>query len=112
MEFVRAIENHLKQFPNSPSEPELERALVKTAIDLNDDPRIIQFGESVLTREPDNVQVLEHVATSLLRKGDKPSAQRALEHARHFEQVIQATYKNDRFTPGARARRGESQGTI
>jgi len=101
VDFVRAIENHLKQYPNSPKRPELERALVKTAIDLNDDPRIIQFGESVLTREPDNVQVLEHVATSQLRKGDAPSAQHALEHSRHLEQVIQAMYKNDRFTPGA-----------
>ena len=101
VDFVRAIENHLKQYPNSPKRPQLESALVKTAIDLNDDARIIQFGESVLTREPDNVQVLEHVATSELRKGDQASAQRALEHSRHLEQVVEATYKNDKFTPGA-----------
>lgn len=101
IDFARAIENHLKQFPNSPKKVELERALVKTAIDLNDDRRIIKFGESMLAREPDNVQVLEHVAASLLHTGDKPDAERALAYARHSEQIAEATYKNDKFESGA-----------
>jgi thiol-disulfide isomerase/thioredoxin len=100
VDFMRAVEDHLKQYPNSPRRPELERALVKSAIEQNDDPRIIKFGENVLTREPNNVQVLEHVATSLLRQGDSTSAERAWEHARHLEQLIQASYKNDKFEPG------------
>jgi thiol-disulfide isomerase/thioredoxin len=99
-EFALAIENHLKQFPNSPKRAELERALVKTAIDLNDDPRLMEFGEKVLSREPDNMQVLEHVTTALLHQGDKPSAQRALDHARHLADLIQATYRDDKFAPG------------
>jgi thiol-disulfide isomerase/thioredoxin len=99
-DLVRAIENHLKQFPNSPRKAELERALVKTAIDLNDDPRLIEFGEDVLSREPDNMQVLEHVTTALLHQGDQPNVQRALDHARHFADLIQATYQNDKFEPG------------
>jgi thiol-disulfide isomerase/thioredoxin len=101
VDFARAIENHLKRFPNSPRKPELERALIKTAIDLNDDRRIIQFGESVLARDPDNLQVLEHVATAELHNGDKANAERALAHARHCEELVQATYKNDKFVPGA-----------
>jgi len=100
IDFARAVENHLKRFPNSPRRAELERALIKTAIDLNDDRRIIQFGESVLKREPENLQVLEHVATALLHNGDKPSAERALVYARHCEEIVQATYKNDKFLPG------------
>ena len=100
IDFARAVENHLKRFPNSPRRAELERALIKTAIDLNDDRRIIQFGESVLKREPENLQVLEHVATALLHNGDKPSAERALVYARHCQEIVQATYKNDKFVPG------------
>ncbi len=73
---------------------------MKTAIDLNDDPRLIEFGESVLSRDADNMQVLEHVTTALLHRGDKPSAQRALEHARHLADLIQATYADDKFQPG------------
>jgi len=99
-EFERAIENHLRQFPTSPRKAELERALVKTAIDLNDDPALIEFGQDVLSRDPDNLQVLEHVTTALLHQGDQPNAQRALDHARHFADLIQATYQNDKFEPG------------
>jgi thiol-disulfide isomerase/thioredoxin len=100
IDFARAVENHLQRFPNSPRRAELERALIKTAIDLNDDRRIIQFGESVLKREPDNLQVLEHVATALLHSGDKANAERALVYARHCEEIVQATYKDDKFVPG------------
>ena len=100
VDFARAIENHLKQYPNTPRKAELERALVKTAMDLNDDGRMLLYGESVLAGDPDNLQVLQHLTTALVHKGDKASAEKALEHARHLEQVIQATYKNDKFVPG------------
>jgi thiol-disulfide isomerase/thioredoxin len=99
-ELVHAIENHLRKFPNSPRRAELERALVKTAIDLDDDQALIEFGEKVLSRDPDNVQVLEHVATALLHQGDKPNAQRALDHARHLADLIQLAYADEKFQPG------------
>ena len=38
---MRALENHLAKYPNSPKKPEIERALVKAAIELKDDRRII-----------------------------------------------------------------------
>jgi thiol-disulfide isomerase/thioredoxin len=99
-EFALAIEHHLQQYPNSPRKAELERALVKTAIDLNDDRRLVEFGEKVLSRDPDNMQILEHVATAWLHQGDQPGAQHALDHARHLGDLIQAAYQNDKFEPG------------
>jgi thiol-disulfide isomerase/thioredoxin len=102
-ELVIAIENHLKEFPNSPQRADLERALVKTAIELNDDQRLVTYGESVLSRDPNNLQVLEHVTTALLHQGDKADAERALEHARHLSDRIQTIYQNDKFEPGAGA---------
>jgi thiol-disulfide isomerase/thioredoxin len=103
LEFVRAIENHLKEYPNSPQRADLERALVKTAMDLNDDRLLVTFGESALSRDPNNVQLLEHVTTALLHQGDKAHAERALEHAHHLADLIQATYQNDKFEPGGGA---------
>lgn len=100
VEFVRAIENHLKQYPNSPERAHLEQALVKTAMDLNDDPRLLTFGESVLARDPNDMQLLEHVTAAELHQGDAAHAERALEHARHFADLIQTTYQNDKFLPG------------
>ena len=100
LEFVHAIESHLKEYPNSPQRADLERALVKTAIDLNDDRLLATYGESVLSRDPNNVQVLEHVTTAQLHQGDQAHAQRALEHAQHLADLIQATYQYDKFEPG------------
>ena len=100
LEFVRIIESHLKEYPDSPRRAELERALVKAAIDLDDDRVLITYGDSVLSRDPNNLQVLEHVTTALLHQGDKAHAERALEHARHLADLIQATYQYDKFEPG------------
>ena len=100
---ILAIEDHLKEYPNSPERAELERALVKTAMDLNDDQRLMKYGESVLSRDPNNVQVLEHVTTALLHQGRQGPCRTALEHARHLADLIQATYQNDKFEPGGGA---------
>jgi len=100
IEFVRAIENHLREYPNSPERAALERALVKTAMDLNDDQRMLTFGESVLSRDPNDVQLLEHVTTAELHQGDQAHAERAIEHARHLADLIQTTYQYDKFEPG------------
>jgi thiol-disulfide isomerase/thioredoxin len=99
-ELVLAIENHLKEYPNSTQRSELERALVMTAMDLNDDQRLTTYGERVLSRDPNNLQLLEHVTTALLHQGDQAHAERALDHARHFADLIQAAYQNDEFEPG------------
>jgi len=95
VEFIRAIEDHLRKYPNSSRKPELEKALVKTAIELRDDPRIIEYGERILARDPDNLPVLGSVSTALLHKADKASAERALQYARHYEQLIDTSVKND-----------------
>ncbi len=101
VDFVRAVENHLKQYPDSPRKGELERTLLKIAIDRKDDARTILYGEPALAREPDNLQLLESVSTALLHQGEKTSAEKALEHARHAEQLILATFQVDKFAPGA-----------
>src|SRR4051812_22301166 len=61
IDIVRAIEKHLKEYPNTPRKLELQRALAKTALDLNDDDRIIQYGEPALASDPYNVPLLARV---------------------------------------------------
>jgi len=109
VDLIRAVENHLKQYPNAPSRPQLEAALAKTAIDLKDDPRIVLYGTKVLAREPGNIQMLERVIPALLRKADQASAAQALDYARHYEQLIQATVKNEQFAPEGGGGRGQAQ---
>ena len=46
VEFARILEQHLKKYPDSPKKDELERTLVKAAIEANDKQRILTWGES------------------------------------------------------------------
>lgn len=92
VEFVRAIESHLAKYPQSPQRLQLERALIKAAIDAKDEPRIIKYGERVLPSAPDDPTILERVTVALLRTGDKENVQRALKYAEHFEQVLAGVF--------------------
>ncbi len=87
---MRAIEIHLDKYPNSPRKLELERALVKVAIELKDDDRIVKYGERILQKEPDDAQILEKVTTSLLRKGGHANAEQALKYATHLQELLQS----------------------
>ena len=65
LEIMRALEDHLNRFPNSPRKADFERVLVKTAIEAKDSKRIARFGERVLALQPDDPQLLQQVASAL-----------------------------------------------
>jgi thiol-disulfide isomerase/thioredoxin len=88
IDFIRALENHLVKYPNSPRKPEIERALVKAAIEVKDDRRIILYGERVLDREPGDPQILDRVARALLASDAKDNAERALKYAKRYEEQL------------------------
>ncbi|MBZ5586875.1 MAG: hypothetical protein LAQ30_32755, partial [Acidobacteriia bacterium] len=88
IEYLRAIEKHLQKYPDSPRKPELERAAFRAAIEANDAPRIVLFGERVLAREADDLQALERVTRALLADDSKEHAERALNYARRYEDLI------------------------
>jgi thiol-disulfide isomerase/thioredoxin len=100
VELLRALDRHLKQYPQAARRADLERAVLKTAIDLNDDGVTIEYGERVLGRDPINRAFLEGVTTAVLRSGTNEQAGQALAHAQQLEQLIQAEYKDDKFVPG------------
>lgn len=87
-DITRALEQHLEKFPMSPKRAEIERALAKAAIEMKDDRRIILYGERVLAKQPDDVQLLDNVCRVLVRVGDKDSAERALKYAKLYEQAV------------------------
>ena len=89
VEFMHALEEHLAKFPNSPKKPELERALVKAAIEAKDNARIIRYGERVLARDSDDALILERVTRALLNDPGRESSAKALKYARDYEQALQ-----------------------
>ncbi len=96
IDFVRALENHLAKYPNSPKKPELERALVKAAIELKDDRRIILYGEHVLDREAGDPQILDRVTRALLATDGKDTSERALQYAKRYEEQVASLQQSAR----------------
>ena len=88
IDFVRALENHLAKYPNSPKKPEIERALVKAAIELKDDRRIVLYGERVLDREAGDPQILDKVLSALLNGANRENSERALHYAKRYEEQL------------------------
>src|SRR5579864_3263532 len=93
IDFVRALENHLAKYPNSAKKPEIERALVKAAIELKDDRRIILYGEHVLDREAGDPQILDRVTRALLATDAKDTSERALQYAKRYEAQVASLQK-------------------
>lgn len=100
VDFMHALEKHIAKYPNSPKRAELESALFKSAIELKDNGRLVRYGERVLDREPDNLQVLERVTTALLQIGGTVNEQLALKHAQHFEEVLARPDPNQKNLAG------------
>ncbi len=91
VDFIRALEKHLAKYPHTPRRNEIERALVKAAIDAQDNKRLIEYGERVLAREPDDVQILDRIVRALLATGAPADSAQALKYARHYEQLLRET---------------------
>ncbi|HZO54850.1 MAG TPA: hypothetical protein VFB63_19240, partial [Bryobacteraceae bacterium] len=103
VEFIRAIERHLQKYPQTAQRPELERALVKAAMEVRDTRRILLYGERVISREPANAELLERVARQLLSTDDAEAAGRALAYARKLEESVRAQAELKPGTSGAAA---------
>jgi thiol-disulfide isomerase/thioredoxin len=86
VDFMRALEQHLKKYPQAKDRQKIERALVGAAIEAKDDRRVALYGESVLKTYPRDVQILEKVAGAILAlHDDRESAERAFNYARTLE---------------------------
>ena len=94
VEFIRALETHLARFPESDRKKEMERSIVKAAIEAKDDRRILLYGERLLGEGEDDLQVLERVTRILLAKDDKDRAERAWKYAGRFEQGLKGLEKD------------------
>lgn len=94
LEIIRVIERHLAQYPNSERRGELERALVRAAVDARDNDRLLRYGPRYLEHNPSDLVVLERVTRLLVARPDKASNERGEQLARLFEQGVRELEKN------------------
>ena len=104
VDFMRALEAHLAKYPNSKHKAEIERALIKAAIEAKDEKRIVLYGERVLATDANDLQILDRVTRALLATDDKANAEKALGYARRYEKAVAEMGKKP--APG---RYGEAQ---
>lgn len=108
VDFERVLKQHLKKYPNGKGHETIERALVMAAIEAKDDRRIALYGDHVLATNPKDVQILQKVASALLTRGDRDSAEKAYGFAHRLE--LELTDMRDHAPPeGYSAVRWHSQ---
>ena len=104
VEFLRALEGHLKKYPASTRRDEIERAILKSSIQAEDRKRIIDYGERLLKKERNDAQVLQEVAEALVDQGDKPSAARAATYAEQLVDYLRIAAKEAKGSPRDQAK--------
>ena len=97
-DLTRAVEAHLRKYPQSPLRADIYNLLAKAAVEIRDDVRIIRYGEPALTVTPNDVTLLDRVSRALLNTGSndtgsndaggKDNAKRALDYAKRFESYV------------------------
>jgi thiol-disulfide isomerase/thioredoxin len=92
---IRALELHLKKYPDTKQRPAIEAALVKSAMETNDNARIVLYGENVLRRdnppdEGDAMKMLDRVARALVDNNDPEQAKAALVYTKRYESDVTA----------------------
>ncbi|MDX2149975.1 MAG: TlpA disulfide reductase family protein [Bryobacteraceae bacterium] len=95
VEFIRAIEGHLKKYPESAQRIELERTLFRAAAEINDDRRVAEYGQRLLEKKVEDIETLDRVSRALIGLGGKESAERILKLAARLEERLR---ENERDT--------------
>jgi len=84
-DYLRGLEKHLEKYPDSPRKAELERAAALAALEAKDDAALVLYGERVLARKPDDLQMLDPVSRALSLRDSRDAAERALKYAHRYE---------------------------
>jgi thiol-disulfide isomerase/thioredoxin len=88
LDMIHALEAHLRKYPNSPVRPEIMPLLAKEAVEAADTQRIALYGVPALAAAPNDVLLLDRVASALLNVGGRENAEKALEYGKRFEEFV------------------------
>src|SRR5260370_13730120 len=64
-DMIRALEAHLRKYPNTPLRRDMLPLLAKAAVDAKDEARIIQYCAPGLARSPTQVTLLDSISQPL-----------------------------------------------
>ena len=92
VDIIRALEAHLGKYPATKDRAQIEQALVKAALDADDDARIVVYGEKVLQQSnlKDDMTLIDRLTRALLDSSDPAQIHKALEYAKRYEGDLSA----------------------
>lgn len=88
VDLIHALETHLAKYPESPKKNELDRAILKAAIQTNDLKRMATYGERVVKVDSSDATILEPVCRALVLSGEEAKVKAGVEWARHLESLV------------------------
>ena len=88
LDLIRALEAHLAKYPNTLQRADVERTLAKAAVESNDLPRIVKYGESAAATSAEDYLLLDRLAFAFLSLGGEENAAKAYKYARAFEELV------------------------
>ncbi|MCU0229352.1 MAG: hypothetical protein MUF01_17120, partial [Bryobacterales bacterium] len=87
VDLVRGLERHLRLFPNAKRREDIEFALLKTALDLKDDARVLDYGQRFLDTGANDTGVFDQVLPLMLQSPSAEEARKALGYAKRYGQA-------------------------
>jgi thiol-disulfide isomerase/thioredoxin len=103
VDIIRALEQHLANYPATKQRLAIEQTLTKAAIETNDGPRVLLYGERLLANPTNDLQLIDRVIRELVAKEDPASAKKALEYLKRYQAGVAAMRTQappQHFTPG------------
>ena len=102
---IRALELHLKKYPDTKQRAVIEEALAKAAMESNDNARIAEYGEKVIFNAfpPDSnetIILLDRLIRALVDKPDVQRASRARALVRRYETDVRVLRAKNEPPPG------------
>jgi thiol-disulfide isomerase/thioredoxin len=88
LDLIRSLEAYLKKYPETVQRPDIEMTLAKAAIENKDFQRTVTYGERVISRNPEDVLMLDRVAQALLALGGPENVKGAVTYASKLEELI------------------------
>ena len=90
VDIIRAMERHLAKYPETGQRAAIERTILKSAMEVNDGPRIILYGGKAIAGPTRDLPLMDRVTFELIQKGDAESAKKALEYVKRYQTGIRA----------------------
>ena len=100
VDFIRALERHLRKYPDSQMKAQIDRALFRAAKETNDEVRVAKYGDALLATDPNDISLLEDTGKAMNSFGDPKLSAKALNYGKKLETLLHQNEQTSENVPG------------